>query len=155
MPGPKTPFGYAPFFHDTLATILSERPLEVVIETGKNPKHLRSQFNQFRNSWLHQAQEHRKRKEIQQEQIARQNYYALMEYECQLEFQGIKLVHRSEQKAIITTKKSRISQAADTITQPALFDTDTQLRSILNSGPVIPNNPPQIQPSDDPAKDSK
>lgn len=114
MSGPKTPHGYAPIFHDALAAITIDSPAELDIDTGKHPVHLRSQFNQFRQSWINQAAIHHKRKEFQEEKACRQNYYRLMQYECRLTATGIILAARGNDAAKMTIRgKANISIPID------------------------------------------
>jgi hypothetical protein len=163
MSGPKTPYGYAPIFHDALAAITLESPAELDIDTGKHPAHLRSQFNQFRQSWINQAAIHHKRKEFQQEKACRQNYYRLMQYECRLTATGIILAARGNIPGVL-----RVRGRANISTPLELDDikdlenvptspfstkeyTDQEIRDIFATVPVIEKPAPIIK--DNPPKE--
>jgi hypothetical protein len=104
MSGPKSPYGYDPIFHQALAAITLDQPRTLVLESEKNPSHMRALFNQFRNSWMIQSTVHHKRKEYEQEVACRQNYYRLMQYECRRTMEGIQLVARASSQATMRTE---------------------------------------------------
>jgi hypothetical protein len=149
MAGPKTPYGYDPMFHDILARITVEQPNSITIQSGKHPHHLRAQFNQYRASWLNQAQVHHKRKELEDEKRCKENYYRLMQYECKLTTLGIVLQARGSTPVTITsegraTLRGLHAAGIGIVDDPFdARDLDGEIRSILNSAPVMPDNPPQ------------
>lgn len=159
MSGPKSPQGYDPIFHDLLAQAYM-KPAEIEIESERNPKHLRSLFNQFRASWDRQAQIHRKRKEIQQETICRNNYNILMQYECKLTQGGILLRARGtdQAKLIVRGTAPQAQLSIDDLLGPAsapvaelsyVPPSENELRAILgakpasHSGQIMQDNLPQ------------
>lgn len=152
MPGPRSPYSYDETFHLLLARVQTERPEQVKVTSQKNPTRLRALFNQFRTSWMREADMLRKKKDFDAAQRATDNYNILLPYSCTIAPDGIILTHQRTQVDTIETSGRVEQPLAESLPTPPPMDwkdvgqqQENLVRSLFKprSAPIIADNPPR------------